>query len=91
MAAVDKIYGTKKEYLELKAWLEVNNPELLMRLYHHFWKDECDDNKIKAISNFSTEADIWLLKNSPFDWVKERINGTMYDKSVENIDKIILG
>lgn len=69
MAGVDKIYGTKDEYIIFKKWLEKENPKLLCGLYGWDWKDD----KEHPISNFLIKEDFWLLKHCPFEFVTGRI------------------
>jgi len=67
MAAIDKIYGSPHQYDQLKEWLEENKPEYLKYLY------EKPTVRCGPLSNFSTEADVWLYDNCPLDFVKETI------------------
>ena len=69
MAAIDKIYGTQSQYLELKKWLEENYQEATYWLYSE------DDYPIdeRPISNFPQVVDEWLLENCPIDWVVDYI------------------
>ena len=68
MAARDKIYGTIEQWNELFIWLAENRPQYCKFLYTNQGK-----SKEIAISNFPSYADKWLLKNCPFEWVKEKI------------------
>ena len=71
MAAIDKITGTKEQYLQLKEWLQDNHKGLLIHLY-----DACheeDHNEERTISNFSTEANVYLYNYCPFKWVVDAI------------------
>jgi hypothetical protein len=70
MAAVDKIYGTKKEYDEFHLWCSKHNPKLIYSFYD--W-DYLDDGKNHAMTNFSEEDDKWLLKNCPLTFITDRI------------------
>lgn len=69
MAGIDKIYGTREQYIELKQWLKQNRPSALKDLY-----DEEQENRERmAISNFSENTDMWLLKHCPLIWVTDYI------------------
>lgn len=68
MAAIDKIYGTRAEYKELKAWIRKNAPEYLTRIYT--WPKS---QEIGPISNFTKAQDSWLYINCPIEWVCTRI------------------
>ena len=71
MAAIDKIYGTGRQWDELFVWLSMNRPQYCRFLYAPNMQEHSSDEMM--ISNFPTYADNWLLKNCPFKWVKERI------------------
>lgn len=73
MAGIDKIYGDKKQALELKDWLEENKPELIEFLYDQEDFLHISDWYDRPISNFPEWADKWLLKNCPVSWVTEYI------------------
>jgi len=67
MAAIDKIYGTKKQYDEFRRWCSRHKPEALVYFYE--WHDEYKDNKNYAMTNFPERIDRWMLKNCKIDWV----------------------
>lgn len=71
MAAIDKIYGTRNQHIELRNWLLRNNPKALKYLY----EEEIDNNehRNRPISNFPEEIDKWLLENCPIEWVTDYI------------------
>lgn len=72
MAAIDKIYGTRKQYEELHDWLLINKPDALRYMYQY---DSWDNpRKHRPISNFPTSIGRWLLKNCTIDWVVRVIN-----------------
>jgi len=80
MAAVDKIYGTSKQYIEFYDWCTKNNKEALLYFYDKFDKD------INPITNFPTSMDRWMLRNCPFDWVANQIFA-QYDMDKEENQK----
>jgi len=69
MAAIDKIYGTQEQYYELKKWLKENRPRAISELY----PEESFNKANRAISNFSSETDMWLIDNCPIEWVVDYI------------------
>jgi len=74
MAGIDKIYGTQEQLVELRGWLEMNNPEALdyvapvEREFPHI-----EGTGIRSISNFPEKIDVWLLDNCPIEFVTNRI------------------
>ena len=73
MAAVDKIYGTNKQYVLFRKWCEENNPELCKYFYYPPSEDEMDDKRDRPITNFPEWADKWLKENCPIDFVLRRL------------------
>ena len=88
MAAIDKIYGTQKQYLELKNWLLDNQKPIRSQVgWSSDTGDKYDDvlptdclydedgynKEHRPISNFGIEIDEWLIKNCPLDFVQEAI------------------
>lgn len=72
MAGIDKIYGNKAQYNELRSWCEKNKPEAL--LYFYPWEAEwLTDNEQHPITNFPEKIDKWLLKNCTLSWVVKYI------------------
>ena len=69
MAAIDKIYGTQDQYLELKNWLDDNCPEYKIYLY----PEDGYDKKYRPISNFHSDVDDWLKENCSLEFVQERL------------------
>ena len=69
MAGIDKIYGTQKQYRDLKRWLKKNKPVYLQYLY----PEDGYPLVARPISNFTEEADMWLFKNCPLSFVRERL------------------
>jgi len=82
MAAIDKIRGTGRQYNELVKWLEENRgsyEKFTGNVLHYYIYDE--DIQLKndyTIVNFCMLGDYWLLKNCPFQFVKNRIK-SMYN------------
>ena len=72
MAYMDKIYGTRRQEREFRAWCEEHFPEALDYFYE--WKGEwLTDNHEHPITNFPQWIDKKLLKMSPPSFVLDRI------------------
>lgn len=82
MAAIDKIYVTKKQFILLKHWYETMVDAGLINVtmipFDQYdlsldnW-DENDEKDTRPVWNLSVEADMWLLSNCPFNFVKKNI------------------
>ncbi len=72
MASVDKIYGTREQWIKLHDFLEKKKPEYLGYLYPKPPEKLWNSFGI-PISNFSYEADCWLKKHCPLEFVQERL------------------
>jgi len=88
MASIDKIYVTKKQYFELKKWLQKNNKELLKYLYplSIFAKEYRSDYNI---ASFPTWGDAFLFENCNLLWVINRIKaqyGNYYNKKDKTLN-----
>jgi len=80
MAAIDKIYVTKNQFIKLEHWYNTMKEEGMIdtklipfnqyNLDINDWKDSSTD---KPVWNLSVKADMWLLTNCPFDFVKKEI------------------
>jgi len=70
MAAIDKIYGTTKEYDIFRSWISKNKQEYLVYFYP---RDGYDKDRNRPITNLPELADMWLLKNCALDFIIERI------------------
>ena len=70
MAYIDKIYGTRKQWNQLHAFLVQTHPEWIKK---YMYPEPDDESEESPISNFSKEADMWLLKNCPLKFVTNRI------------------
>lgn len=82
MAAIDKIYGTKAQRIELGEWLMANRAELTLYLSPlEFWEKPDWATGEHWISCFTVRADIWLAQNCPIPWVldalKEQYGGDL--------------
>ncbi len=69
MAGIDKIYGTKKQHLELKDWLQAFDEEMLPYLSD----PDTQEGKTIVISNFPMAMDEVLWIHCPLKWVKKRL------------------
>jgi len=81
MAAIDKIYGTNKQYDEFKDWCKENAFWMLDFFYE---KDDCRGNS-RPITNTPVYADVWLWKNCNLHFVKTQLE-SMY-AGVPEIEK----
>ena len=71
MAAIDKIYGTQEDRVELKEWLKKNKPSYLSSLITngvYIYPD-----KTRAIAMFDSQEDRWLWRNCDLTFVRERL------------------
>ena len=68
MAGIDKIYGTQKQYDQLKKWLEEYCPEGLGYLYER--PSHPNLTELVALSNFPVYIDKVLWDNCPLLFVK---------------------
>lgn len=73
MAAIDKIYGTYSQNVELWDWVQSNAPKYLRYVTEPDAYKHLPDNHERNLSCFSKEADMWLLDNCPMKWVTDRI------------------
>lgn len=71
MAGIDKIVGTRAQYLELKDWLRENEPWFPWRIAEEDRYE--NDTQLLTISNFSTVEDFYLWHLCPIPWVKARL------------------
>lgn len=72
MAAIDKIYGSRKQYDEFRAWAREVKPDILR--YFYVWTEEwLIDGKSHPITSFPLSVDIWLLVNCSLEWVVDYI------------------
>lgn len=88
MAAIDKTYGTLKQYNQLYDWCKNNRPYLLrfVTQKNYFKKDmqysEAPDDNILAI--FPIRIDLWLLENCPLKWLHQKIKTAYNCKGKSN-------
>lgn len=54
MAGIDKIYGSPKQWDEMRDWLRMNRPELVRFMYLRPSDEE------GPLSNFPHDVDCWL-------------------------------
>lgn len=69
MAAIDKIYGTLGEWIELRMFLKKNKPKYIENMYSM----PNDSKEVFPLSNFTKEQDMWLLKNCNIEFVQKAI------------------
>ena len=85
MAAIDKIYGTQDQYLELEKWLLKNQKPIKSLVdvesnqYEYVLPTDClydeegYNEEHRPISNFGISIDEWLKENCPLDFVQKRL------------------
>jgi len=78
MAAVDKIYMTKGQYLKIRKWYGLMvacgqmSTEIPFNQYDYDINDWLDGEK-RPVWNLDPKEDMWLLSNCPFDFVRIQI------------------
>lgn len=70
MAAIDKLYATRDQYVELLRWLSEHNDMMAQCLRP--WREN-DNEQTRAIALFTREQDAWLLVKCPITWVTDQI------------------
>jgi hypothetical protein len=80
MAACDNLYGTKKEWIELRDYLFDNNPSALVYMKQKPLS-ELDEVRLCYIPDIQG----WLIENCTLTWVQERLNENF------DIQKMICG
>lgn len=70
MAAIDKIYGSKGQWIELDKFLRKHKKHEWLKYLRTMPNNDSFDN---PISNFPREVDMWLMDNCPLDFVQERL------------------
>ena len=88
MAGIDRIYGTQKDYIELKRWLlENEKPIRCVVAWSSISGDEYADvlpsnllykedgyrDGVRAIASFTDEIDKWLMAECPLKFVLDRL------------------
>lgn len=81
MAAIDKIYGTRKQYDEFFKWAKENEPDIVKYFYlynERDWPKPSNDSRV--IASFPVNIDAllfftWLTDrdNAPPEWVIKQI------------------
>lgn len=69
MAYIDKIYGTKKQWKQLRDYLIKNN---LAHWTEQMSTNPCSKGEV-VIANFYKFQDIYLIQNCPLDFVQNRL------------------
>lgn len=70
MAAIDNLYATLDQYLELLRWLSEHNDHIAQCLRP--W-GRAETETTRAIALLTREQDAWLLVNCPIKWVTDQI------------------
>jgi hypothetical protein len=66
MAAIDKIYGSREEWKELRVWLNTNRWDFMKNMY-------TEPEISGPLANFTEEQDKWLWENCPLFFVRNRL------------------
>ena len=83
MAAIDKIYGTDEQYLELKEFISVNIPQSLNELFKPEDVNTFDD-ETRPIGRLSLFTEQYILLKSDLEWAKEKI---LYAYNFKNVEQ----
>jgi len=70
VAAIDKIYGTNKQYDEFYEWCKINHTDALKYFYP---RDDYTEVFGRPITNFTEKMDKWMVKNCNIKWVTNYI------------------
>ena len=79
MAAIDKIYVNKKQFILLQEWYDsmvkkgLMPDELPFNQYNLDVNNWGNEDDTKPVWNLSEPEDMWLLENCPFECVKNEI------------------
>lgn len=70
MAAIDKIYGTKSQWVQFVSWLIENKPSYLRYIYPWYYEAK----SVGMISHFeTTRQDRYLMKNCDLKFIRDKI------------------
>lgn len=81
MAACDNLYGNRKQWNELHAFLVQTHPELIEKCMRT--QPNEDDGEVRIC--YIPDIQKWLIENCQIDWIKNKL-----EKNFE-IQRIILG
>lgn len=86
MAGIDKIYGTQRQYMELRDWLLENEVPIICEISSDYNDENTEllpsafllsengfNENYRPIANFLPEMDEWLMENCPIDFVQKRL------------------
>ena len=82
MAAIDKIYGSREQWHELRKYMKKNCEQYLKQMY----PEPNPDNECSPICNLTIEADKFLYLNCPLDFVLDRLAEQHSEKLLEAWD-----
>lgn len=91
MAAIDKTYGNKAQFVELFNWLKTNIPELSTWLTYGDISEveKFADDKIFNISNLPVWVDMFVLANCEVEWFSTQIATDQHSWLLEDKSKTI--
>ncbi len=69
MAACDNLYGNRKEWNELHAFLVQTKPEYIER----YMRKQPEENEGEVRICYIADIQGWLIENCPLQWVKEKL------------------
>lgn len=73
MAAIDKIYGTRRQSEQLYRWLHRHRPKFLRYHYGVSSFDHLDPEDERPLTNTPTSVDKWMARYCPLPFVLQRI------------------
>ena len=79
MAAMDKIYVTKSQFILIEKWISLMEEAGLLPNYVQFNSygislgSFVDEKDTAPVFNLGVKGDMWLLGVCPFDFVKEEL------------------
>lgn len=82
MAYIDKIYGSRGQWHELRKYMEKNCKEYLA----HMYPEPDPDNECSPLCNLPIEADKFLYLNCPLDFVLDRLTEQHSEEILEDWD-----
>lgn len=85
MAAIDKIYGTHDEWIQLRDWLRAHYPHGLERIY----PEPPADGEEYHLSNFDVGTDMFLRDHCDIPFVRDSLRKQGYEVGVNPV-KLLL-
>jgi len=77
MKGVDKIYGTRSQYKELRSWCKQRRKAITEICRHdpldYFYDIDYQHSDIVVIADFPLSIDFYILQHCDMEWVQETI------------------